>query len=126
MNTSRKLDSEPVIDEELPLFEHGPGLADIAIDPDLQVINRALALWDGIVRRVHLDHRSERDQRAIAELGRDLRALRDCYLAASHPRIRRALLDEARSITRRMKSQGRRLRVRGLAIRSLDLDTQLH
>lgn len=126
MNSFRKLDPASGSAGGFPLFERSSLPEDVAVDPALQVINRDLALWDGIARRMPRGRRSECDQREITDLARDLRALRDCYVASSHPRIRRALLDEAGSITRRMQALGKRLGVRGLAIRPLDPKDTLH
>ncbi len=129
MSHPRKVDLEPDSRDELPLFESSPAppsANDVATDLALQVINRDLALWDGIAVRARVDRRSERDRKAVVDLGRDLRALRDCYLASSHPRVRRALLIEAGAITRRMMALGKRLRVRGLAIRALEFGATVH
>jgi hypothetical protein len=100
---------------ELPLFEDDrPAcLADPAQDP-LAVIEDDLDAWERLCRFATLDsHESDR----LRSLGRDLRALRDCFRATGHPRVQQALLREAESVSRRMRNQARRLRIPGAAIR---------
>jgi hypothetical protein len=104
-------------EEMLPLFperlpERGAGSLRAAIE----VIDRDLAVWEGLVRRAAVDPELAGLRKRLADLSRDLRSLRDCALAASHPRVRQALLHEAGAVTRRMKALGSRLRVRGLDV----------
>jgi hypothetical protein len=46
----------------------------------------------------------------LRELARSLRALRDCYLETTTPRLRRALLDEASGLMARLRRVRPRLR----------------
>jgi hypothetical protein len=88
-----------------------------SVDLALGVIERDLVIWEGLERRAALDPRlPEEKRRRLTGLGRELRGLRDCYNASRHPRVRQALLREAVRVTRRMKSLGARLRVRGLDV----------
>lgn len=104
---------------ELPLFLPPAARSEqeeAPIDLAREVIDRDLSLWEGLRRRVEVNPGLRGYQRTITDLGRDLRSLRDCYLAASHPRVRQALLRESGAITRRMKALGKRFRVRGLDV----------
>jgi repressor LexA len=47
--------------------------------------------------------RQDRTGAQLRELARDLRALRDCYLETAAPRLRRALLQEANELMRRLR-----------------------
>lgn len=87
--------------------------AEHAADP-LAIIDDDLDAWERLCRIAALDTR-ETDR--LRSLGRDLKALRDCVRATGHPRVRQALLREAESVSRRMRSQARRLRIPGAAIR---------
>jgi hypothetical protein len=124
MSASHQLDCHAL---ELPLPDSrgaNPSRSHSAIDLALEIIGRDLALWGALARHAQEDPRLRRDQRMIAELGRDLRSLRDCYLTATHPRVRQALLREAGAITLRMKTVSKRLRIRGMEIRALETDDQ--
>jgi hypothetical protein len=90
---------------ELPLFEGSDPIA--VIDGDLAAWRKVCALAEPKVRR-------EVD---LVGLGRDLRSLRDFYVAARHPRVRAALLREAGKVSRQMRDKARRLRIRGVDIR---------
>jgi hypothetical protein len=109
-------------DRELSLFADGAALRDDdrtapVVDPvqdPLEVIDDDLDAWERLCRLASLDsHESDR----LRSLGRDLKALRDCFRATGHPRVQQALLREAESVSRRMRSQARRLRIPGAAIR---------
>ncbi|MGH7822448.1 MAG: hypothetical protein ACREQ9_22025 [Candidatus Binatia bacterium] len=107
----------------LPLFEAAHTRpAGPALDVALAVIDRDLAIWEGLRRRAELDPRLGKYRTKVTELGRDLRSLRDCCLLASHPRVRRALLREADAVTRRMRALGSRFRLRGLDTLPLEHD----
>jgi len=92
----------------LPLFRDGTGMPERADDAPLEIIRKNLAAWERLERRIAL--RKSDDPRRLHELGRDLRSIRDCYVAASHPRVRRALLCEAARLTRQMKTIAGRMR----------------
>lgn len=104
---------------ELPLFTP-PTVAvetrdDVPAPADpLEVIESDLDAWERLCRIAAVGSR-EGDR--LRSLGRDLRALRDCVRATGHPRVRQALLREAETVSRRMRSQARRLRIPGTAIR---------
>lgn len=105
---------------ELSLFGSAPGVESRRAPPDedpvdpLAIIDDDLDAWERLCRVAALDSR-ESDR--LRSLGRDLKALRDCFRATGHPRVRQALLREAETVSRRMRSQARRLRIPGSAIR---------
>lgn len=95
---------------DLPLFPAAAGRGEPSLDPARRALDRSLARGKELERRAALDPSfSELDRRRLLDLERELRGLRDCYDAARHPRVRRALLDEAARLTRRMKFFGSRL-----------------
>lgn len=91
-------------DTELTLFG--------GTDP-VAVIDGDLAAWLKLCDLAGREPRIRRHERALRGLGRDLRALRDYYVAAEHPRVRAELLREAEAVSRRMRSKAKRLRIRG-------------
>lgn len=93
---------------ELPLFG-GP-------DP-VAVIDGDLAVWRKMCDLAVREPRIRRQERTLRGLGRDLRALRDFYVAARHPRVREELLREAEAVSRRMRRKARTLRIPGVDIR---------
>lgn len=97
----------------LPLFE-GSLPPPAAGDEALRLLEHDLREWEALVRRISLPGR---DGRRVSDLGRDLRALRDCYEVAHHPRVRRALLEEAGVVAGHMRALGRRLGMRRLDLR---------
>ena len=93
---------------ELPLFA--------GADP-VAVIDGDLAAWRKVCEIAVREPKIRRHERTLRGLGRDLRALRDCYVAARHPKVRAELLREAGAVSRRMRSKVRRLGFPGLEIR---------
>ena len=93
---------------ELPLFA--------GADP-VAVIDGDLAAWRKVCELAVREPKIRRHERTLRGLGRDLRALRDCYVAARHPKVRAELLREAGAVSRRMRSKVRRLGFPGLDIR---------
>ena len=84
-------------------------------DP-VAVIDGDLAAWRKVCDLADREPRIRRHEQSLRGLGRDLRALRDYYVAARHPRVRAELLREAEAVSRRMRSKARRLRISGLEI----------
>ncbi|MGH7803216.1 MAG: hypothetical protein ACREQJ_02635 [Candidatus Binatia bacterium] len=81
------------------------------------VIDGDLAAWRKVCDLAVREPRIGRAERELRGLGRDLRAVRDFYVASRHPRVRAELLREAGVISRRMRRQARRFRIPGLDIR---------
>lgn len=81
-----------------------------APDP-ITPIDADLAYWRRLCEAAEDGPRSGGEWCALRSLGRDLRALRECYAAAHHPRVRAELLREARSVSRHMRRCLRRLQV---------------
>lgn len=100
--------------EELPLFA---ATAPRSPSDPVDVIEDDLEAWEQVCRIADAEPRLRREEGRLRSLGRDLQALRDCFLATRHPRIRSALLDEAEAVSRRMRQHARRLRIRGPEIR---------
>lgn len=107
--------------EDLPLFS--PEVAVAVADP-VGVIEDDLEAWQEVCRIADAEPRLRREEDRLRSLGRDLQALRDCFLATRHPRIRSALLDEAEAVSRRMRQHARRLRIRGPEIRIVQARSQ--
>jgi repressor LexA len=76
------------------------------LDLALRIVQHNLAEWERVAR----PPAGERTARDVAELGASLRALHDTYAATENPRLRRALLEEAAKISRRMRAVAARLR----------------
>ena len=95
---------------ELPLFEG-------ELDDPISVIDGDLAAWRKLCEVAVREPRTRRHERALRGLGGDLRGLRDCYVAARHPKVRAELLREAEAVSRQMQRRARRLRIPGLDIR---------
>ena len=96
------------VEESLPLFG--------GTDP-IAVIDGDLAAWRKVCDLAESEPKFRREEVTLQGLARDLRALRDYYVAARHPRVRAALLREAGAVSRRMRDKARRLRIRGVNIR---------
>jgi hypothetical protein len=113
--------SEKMGAEELPLFPQDAADAPPSADDGspLALIDWDLRSWEGLCRLARRRARYAPAQPKLDDLGRSLRSIRDCYVASRHPRIRRALLEEAGRITRRMKVMRNDLGVRGFDIRPL-------
>jgi len=76
------------------------------LDLALRIVQHNLAEWE----RFATPRAGERPSRDVAELGASLRALHDTYAATENVRLRRALLEEAAKISRRMRAVATRLR----------------
>jgi hypothetical protein len=68
------------------------------IEPRLVAMGQALRAAEARAAESAGDHHDRR----LRELARNLRALRDCYLETSTPRLREALLREAAEVVRRL------------------------
>ena len=76
---------------------------DASIDLAVNVIDGQLARWNAAIAHAQQDRRLRHQVVQMAELGRDLQALRD-WCARTHKRgLRRALIAEANKVMRRMQ-----------------------
>lgn len=78
---------------------------DATLDLALEAMRRSLSEAEARTRG-----RSGTDDAHMRELARSLRALHDCYLGTTTPRLRRALLDEASTLMHRLASSRARAR----------------
>jgi repressor LexA len=69
----------------------------------LNALDRQVEQWHAAVERAKRDRKLARQVPSMAELGRDLEALRDWCARTSRPSLRRALLQEANRVMRRMQ-----------------------
>jgi hypothetical protein len=79
-----------------------------AADPEslelaLNALDRQVEQWQVAVERAKRDRKLIKQVPSMAELGRDLEALRDWCARTSRPSLRRALLQEANRVMRRMQ-----------------------
>jgi hypothetical protein len=78
--------------------------ADVAsIDLEVNVIDSQLARWNAAIAHAQEDRRMRRHVVQMAEIGRDLQALRDWCARTQKPGLRRALIAEANKVIRRMQ-----------------------
>jgi len=69
----------------------------------LNALDRQVEQWHVAVERAKRDRKLMKQVPSMAELGRDLEALRDWCARTSRPSLRRALLQEANRVMRRMQ-----------------------
>lgn len=69
----------------------------------LNALDRQVEQWHAAVERAKRDRKLAKQVPSMAELGRDLEALRDWCARTSRPSLRRALLQEANRVMRRMQ-----------------------
>jgi repressor LexA len=79
-----------------------------ATDPEslelaLNALDRQVEQWYAAIERAKRDRKLMKQVPSMAELGRDLEALRDWCARTSRPSLRRALLQEANRVMRRMQ-----------------------
>ncbi len=88
------------------LKPHRPAVhAEDAASLDLAVnaIDQQLSRWNAAIARAKQDHRPQQRVAQMAELGRDLQALREWCARTRKPGLRRALIAEANVVLRRMQ-----------------------
>lgn len=69
----------------------------------LNALDRQVEQWHAAVERAKRDRKLAKQVPSMAELGRDLEALRDWCARTGRPSLRRALLQEANRVMRRMQ-----------------------
>jgi repressor LexA len=72
----------------------------------LNVIDVQIERWNAALERAQRDRRRRRQVARMAELGRDLQSLRDWCARTRRASLRRALLQEANEVIRRMQRFG--------------------
>ena len=80
-----------------------PNTDEASIDLEVNVIDGHLARWNVAIAHAKQDRRLRRHVAQMAELGRDLQALRDWCARTHKPGLRRALISEANQVMRRMQ-----------------------
>lgn len=111
------------METELPLFPPTLPTIDVRVetgDSALATLDFDVRAWEKLRGRAERSRTLRGEAPRLAELGRNLKALRDCYATSRHPKVRHALLVEAGAVTRRMRAIGNRMGLHGLAIRVLD------
>ena len=73
-----------------------------SIDLAVNALHTELARWKAAVSRAQRERRLQRHVPRMAELGRDLEALRDWCARTDKPGLRRALVEEGNRVVRRM------------------------
>lgn len=76
---------------------------DASIDLEVNAIDAQLVRWNGAIAHAQHDRRLRSHVPEMAEIGRDLQALRDWCARTHKPSLRRALIDEANKVMRRMQ-----------------------
>lgn len=76
---------------------------DASIDIEVNAIDAQLARWNTAMVHAQRDRRLRQHVAAMSELGRDLQALRDWCARARRPGLRRALIEQANAVIRRMQ-----------------------
>jgi len=76
---------------------------DASIDLEVNAIDAQLVRWNAAIAHAQRDRRLRGHVPEMAELGRDLQALRDWCARTHKPGLRRALIDEANKVMRRMQ-----------------------
>jgi repressor LexA len=76
---------------------------DASIDLEVNAIDAQLVRWNGAIAHAQHDRRLRKHIPEMAEIGRDLQALRDWCARTHKPNLRRALIDEANKVMRRMQ-----------------------
>jgi len=74
-----------------------------SIDLEVNAIDAQLVRWNTAITHAQQDRRLRAHVPDMAELGRDLQALRDWCARTHKPGLRRALIDEANKVIRRMQ-----------------------
>ena len=74
-----------------------------SIDLEVNAIDAQLVRWNAAIAHAQQDRRLRSHVSEMAELGRDLQALRDWCARTHKPGLRRALIDEANKVMRRMQ-----------------------
>ena len=74
-----------------------------SIDLEVNAIDAQLVRWNAAITHAQHDRRLRRHVPDMAELGRDLQALRDWCARTHKPGLRRALIDDANKVMRRMQ-----------------------
>jgi repressor LexA len=76
---------------------------DASIDLEVNAIDAQLVRWNAAMAHAQQDRRLRSHVPEMAEIGRDLQALRDWCARTRKPGLRRALIDEANKVMRRMQ-----------------------
>lgn len=76
---------------------------DASIDLEVNAIDAQLVRWNTAMAHAQQDRHLRAHIPEMAELGRDLQALRDWCARTHKPSLRRALIDEANKVMRRMQ-----------------------
>lgn len=76
---------------------------DAVLELGINVIDSQLVRWNAAIERARRERRLRQYVVKMAELGRDLQALRDWCARTTRPGLRRALLSEASQVMRRMQ-----------------------
>ncbi|MCK6553726.1 hypothetical protein L6Q96_03945 [Candidatus Binatia bacterium] len=76
---------------------------DAVLELGINVIDSQLVRWNAAIERARKERRLRQYVVKMAELGRDLQALRDWCARTTRPGLRRALLGEASQVMRRMQ-----------------------
>jgi len=74
-----------------------------SIDLEVNAIDAQLVRWNAAIAHAQHDRRLRRHVGEMAEIGRDLQALRDWCARTRKPGLRRALIAEANKVIRRMQ-----------------------
>jgi len=83
--------------------KRGPQHDETSLDLALNAIESQLVRWQAAMESAAKDRRLQKQLIQMAELGRDLQALRDSYTRTTKPGLRRALIVEANGIMRKMQ-----------------------
>jgi repressor LexA len=74
-----------------------------SIDLEVNALDAQLVRWNAAIAHAQHDRHQRSHAAEMAELGRDLQALRDWCARTHKPGLRRALIDEANKLMRRMQ-----------------------
>ncbi len=92
----------PATPRPSPLKSRRP-VDDASIDLEVNAIDAQLVRWNAAIAHAQQDRHLRGHVPQMAELGRDLQALRDWCARTHKPGLRRALIDEANKVMRRMQ-----------------------